>query len=302
MNDIAIVVNKYLKNEKFMEIQDLLQKEIIKNSLSFAIYNNDELINVNKRIAKLILFLDKDIKLAKRLELSGNILINSSSAIEISDDKYLSYLLLLENNIKTPRTVNAPFTFKNIGYNGDFSFLKDIEQNLKYPIVVKESKGSFGEQVHIVFNYEELLNITKKYALSDLIFQEFINTTELNIEKISDKKNFKNAKDIRIEIIAGECVAAMQRVAQDGDFRANATLGAKIIKYNPTLEEISLAKDTARIFNLEIAGIDILNSTSGELFVCEVNSNAHFKLISQTCNVNVAEKIIRFCKERLEYV
>ncbi len=302
MKDLAIVVNKYLKNQKFDQIVQLLLKESQKNDLSVDVYNNDELLNVSSKVSKLVLFLDKDIKLAKRLELYGNDLVNNALAIEVADDKYLSYLLLSKNNIKTPTTVNSPFSYTNVGYHGDYNFLKDVEKSFDYPIVIKQSKGSFGEQVYIAFNREELERITKTYEKNDLLYQEFISTTHINPAEICKYKRFISAKDVRIEIVAGECVAAMERVAQEGEFRANATLGAQVKKYEPNNEEILVAKKVAKVFNLDIAGIDLIRKNDGELFVCEVNSNAHFKLISEVCKINIAEKIIKYCKDRINNV
>ena len=50
--------------------------------------------------------------------------------------------------------------------------------------------------------------------------------------------------------------------------------------YTPTKEQEKLAIKTCQVLGLDFAGVDILFGENDEPIVCEVNSNAHFKNIT----------------------
>ncbi|WP_319507639.1 hypothetical protein [uncultured Methanolobus sp.] len=59
-----------------------------------------------------------------------------------------------------------------------------------------------------------------------------------------------------------------------------------------------LATETARLFGLEIAGIDLL--FDGKHFkICEANSSPGFKGIESCCDIDIADEIYNFIKVRL---
>ena len=86
------------------------------------------------------IFWDKDIYLAERLEAQGIKLFNSSSAINLCDNKILMYQELIKKNVRIPHTFIAPKTFEGLGYKNrefldsvitsEFSLL-DYAQDLK---------------------------------------------------------------------------------------------------------------------------------------------------------------------------
>lgn len=272
-----MVVNAYLHSSKFNEIYSLLYQTGKKFNISFDVVKNDFILaNTFKKpdLGKYncCLFWDKDIILGKYLEQCGLRLFNTADSIRICDDKALTHIKLLEYGIKMPHTMIAPMTYPNIGYT-EFDFIKKIMDNFSFPIVVKESKGSFGMQVYLANNEKELLEITKKHSNTTLIFQEFI--------------SFSKGHDVRINMVADKCCAAMERYSDD-DFRANVTLGSSMKKYIPTSSEIDVAKKVMTALNLDYAGVDLLFSKDGIPYVCEVNSNAHFKNILDCTGINVA--------------
>ncbi|HAV01576.1 MAG TPA: RimK family alpha-L-glutamate ligase, partial [Lachnospiraceae bacterium] len=91
-------------------------------------------------------------------------------------------------------------------------------------------------------------------------------------------------------VVGDRVVAAMLR-SNDSDFRANITNGGKMEPYTPSSEEAGLAVSVCRALGLCFAGVDILFSKDGPV-LCEVNSNAHFKNISDCTGVDVASFII----------
>ena len=286
MKTAWLVVNGYLKSEKFEEIYSWLieaakerninLKKLPNDQLDSIIPANPENINWRER-PEFVLFWDKDVNLARMLEREGFRVFNNADGIEACDDKALTFIRLKNKNIKMPKTFIAPMTFDK-EYK-DYTFLLQVEGSLGYPMVIKENKGSFGEQVYLVNSYYEAVDKIKEIGHHEFIMQEFIESSK--------------GKDVRIHVVGDEIVTAMERV-NENDFRANITNGGKMKKYTPTKEQAQMAIDVCRELNLDFAGVDIMFGKEGEPVLCEENSNAHFKNIYDCTGVNVAESILDY--------
>ncbi|MFW5652221.1 MAG: ATP-grasp domain-containing protein [Acetivibrio ethanolgignens] len=282
-----LVVNEFLMTEKFRELYDMLFLAASQQAICLEQKTNAQLLPVlGERAetieASFVLFWDKDIRLAKALENRRLLVANSARAIEVCDDKALTHLLLEKAGVPMPRTILAPMTYSNIGYT-NLQFLELAAEKLRFPMVVKECFGSFGWQVYLVNNQEELSKLVKELAGKPFLMQEFI------------KSSF--GKDIRLQVVGDKVVAAMYRYSETGDFRANISNGGKMKAYEPTEEEKRLAVRACQALGLDFAGVDILFGEAGPV-VCEVNSNAHFKNIYNCTGVNVAEHILGYLKEK----
>jgi RimK family alpha-L-glutamate ligase len=284
-----LVVNEFLQSVKFNEIHTWIMKAAEVQGIKMQLKTNAELlIDINcepkNRIADFILFWDKDIRLAYYLELLGYPVFNSSRAISICDDKALTHLTLMNAGIPMPRTIIAPMTYDNIGYT-NIVFLAEVANRIGFPMIVKESFGSFGQQVYLVQNAEELANQVRQIGTKPILFQEFIQSSF--------------GKDVRLQVVGNQVIASMYRYSENGDFRANLTIGGKMMPFQPTKEQIELALRSCELIGLDFAGVDMLFGKEDELIVCEVNSNAHFKNIYDCTGVNAAEAIIAYIKTKL---
>ncbi len=250
------------------------------NADVLAVCNGGLSCNVNEDI-DFIIFYDKDIRLAQALTMSGKRLFNSAAAIEACDDKALTHLKLSGEAIPQPKTILCPKTFPIAGYS-HFEFLDYAEDILGYPMIIKERFGSLGEQVYMAHSRAEAENILKAINGREAILQEHV--TE--------------GKDLRINIVGGEYIAAMRRIS-DGDFRANISCGGRAERVQPSEEEIKLALNSCKALGLDFAGVDILWRRDGTPVVCEVNSNAHTNGFYACTGINVADYIIRHIKETL---
>lgn len=281
-----IVVNHFLRNNKFIELENCFAKAAINNDIQYEIVTNAECLSgltcngISTGIipddGNPILFWDKDIMLARCLEKNGHRLYNPSNAIEICDNKLLMAVTLANSNITMPLTIPAPMTYSNVGYN-DTSFLNQAMEVLDYPIIVKEGFGSFGAQVYIARNFEELVSICVDINYPFLL-QEYIASS--------------HGKDIRLQVVGDKVVAAMYRYS-DNDFRANITNGGKMKAYHANDKQAELAVKCCKELGLDFAGVDILFGDNDEPVLCEVNSNAHFKNIDDCTGSDVADEIIK---------
>lgn len=294
MKNGILVVNHFLKSTKFDELYQWLKESADKLDIKLDVLTNRELmicINnktmdnkllFNGKKIDFVLFWDKDILLARYLENLGIKVFNSSNAIEICDDKALTFVNLVGLGIKMPKTIIPPFTYMDkYDYKDEQvkEFIKEIESELEYPMVVKARKGSFGAQVHLVNSHEEVLDLLSRYDSNNIIFQEYIESSK--------------GRDIRLQVVGDKVVAAMYRYS-DADFRANITNGGKMKNYEPSMEEVNMATTVTKALNLDFAGVDILFGENNEPILCEVNSNAHFVNIHKCTGVNVADEIFKY--------
>ena len=284
-----LIVNGFLKNEKFNEISNMfiesskelqIELEIIENNqLLVGSSSKNSLINLNsaKNKPDFVIFWDKDIFLAQYLQKKGLKVFNNYETIRICDDKRETFLYLENNNIPSPKTIIMPMTYDNIGIN-NLDFFDDVEKELSYPIIIKEAFGSFGQQVYKADNKEEARELLKKIKSNKLLFQEFIENSK--------------GKDVRLQVVGEKVVAAMLRHSEN-DFRSNITAGGRMESYKASKEEEKLAIDAAKAVGADFAGIDILFGKDGPL-VCEINSNAHFKKLYDCTKVDTSKEILKY--------
>ena len=95
--------------------------------------------------ADFVLFWDKDVNLARRLEKSGLPVFNSAQSIALCDDKAKTYTELL-GVVPQPKTIAAPLSY----FKSDYApFVEAAVKRLGSPLVFKNCFGSFGEQVFL---------------------------------------------------------------------------------------------------------------------------------------------------------
>ncbi|MDE6505229.1 MAG: RimK family alpha-L-glutamate ligase [Clostridia bacterium] len=217
------------------------------------------------------IFLDKDKYAAHMLELTGLRLFNCARAIELCDDKMLTHIALSGNGINMPQTTAGLLCYTPAAEIKN-SALDKIESAFGYPVIVKESYGSLGKGVYKADNRKQLAALCERVKCTPHLFQKFIKSSK--------------GRDIRVIVIGGKCVAAMQRIS-NGDFRSNIGLGGAGQPYEIDGSLNDICVRTAKILNLGYCGIDVLFGENGYL-VCEVNSNAFFGGVEKATGVNVA--------------
>lgn len=282
-----LTVNRFLNTGKFTELTALLSGAAEKLGVCLDIYTNDELLPsmggagherndlLPTRRPDFVLFYDKDIMLARALEARGLRLFNCARAIALCDDKALTHAAL-SGLVPQPLTYCAPFTYENIGYT-DSAFIERMFGALGAPLVIKEVYGSFGQQVYLAGSPEEVARILARIGGKRVIFQQFIKES--------------SGRDLRLNVVGGRVIAAMERWSEHGDFRANISNGGSMKKHIPTPAEEALAIRTAQLLGLDFCGVDLLRR-DGSPILCEVNSNAHFKSIMQCTGVDAAYEIM----------
>jgi ribosomal protein S6--L-glutamate ligase len=214
----------------------------------------------------------------RQFEVGGVYSVNESIAITRSRDKLRAHQLLARKNVGQPVTSYA--------HSADAT--KDLIESVGgAPLIVKMMESTHGNGVVLAETRKaaESLITAFRGLKADFLVQEFIKEA--------------GGADIRCFVIGDKVIAAMQRTAQDGEFRSNLHRGgtASVIKLRP--EERRLAVKAAQVMGLDVAGVDIIRSSHGPL-VLEVNSSPGLQGIESATGKDVAGAIIEFIEKDIK--
>lgn len=211
----------------------------------------------------------------RQFEAAGVATTASSSGIARSRDKLESLQLMTQAKLPIPRTavIARPE-----------ALFPAVEAVGGLPVIVKLIRGTQGRGV-ILANYLGTISAVLKRVRElhqQAIIQEFVAEAA--------------GCDTRIIVVGDRCVAAMERRAAEGEFRANLHRGGTAKAIEPDAVTQSLALRAARTHGLAVAGVDLIHSKRGPL-VLEVNSSPGLEGIENTTGVDVAGAIIGYLEQ-----
>ena len=133
-------------------------------------------------------------------------------------------------------------------------------------VIFAESKASVESMLETIWSLGE-----------DIMIQRFIAESK--------------GKDIRVLVIDGKVRAAMRRIAAEGEFRSNIHRGGtgEPVKLTSACERIAVRAAAAA--GLQLAGVDILESSSGPM-VIEVNASPGFEGLEEATKRNIAKLFV----------
>jgi gamma-F420-2:alpha-L-glutamate ligase len=216
----------------------------------------------------------------RHFEREGVRIVNRPAAIEAVADKLHTLQLLARAGIPIPRTILAKFPVD----------VDLVERELGFPVVVKTLRGTRGAGVLLCADRAQFGDLTGLLdgvgPQSDIIFQRYVQSS--------------HGRDVRVLVVDGRAVAAMERRAADGGFKSNVSLGGRALPYSPSPELEALAVRVARTLDLDVAGIDILFDEGG-YSVCEANSSPGFEGLERATGVDVPAAVFAPLLARLGY-
>lgn len=211
----------------------------------------------------------------RQFEMMGVYSLNESVAITRARDKLRSLQLLSRKGVGLPVT--------GFAHSPD-----DIQDMIRIvggaPLVIKLLEGTQGIGVVLAETQKAAESVIEAFMglPANIMVQEFIKEA--------------GGSDIRCFVVGGKVVAAMKRIAKEGEFRSNLHRGgtAEIVKLSP--EERTTAIRAAKIVGLNVAGVDILRSNHGPV-VMEVNSSPGLQGIEGVTGKDIAGMIIEFIEK-----
>ncbi|MBI4641732.1 MAG: RimK family alpha-L-glutamate ligase [Candidatus Tectomicrobia bacterium] len=223
-------------------------------------------------------FTEYGLAIIYQLELMGIPVVNSSQALLISRNKLRALQLLARHGFQIAKTVMATSRTAS-------EMRGAIRETIRFagggPLVLKPVTGSQGIGVLLAESQQKAESLFEALWDSgkDFLMQQFIEEA--------------GGKDIRALVIGGEVVAAMRREAREGDFRANIHRGGTGVSLTLNEEYREVAVNAANLMGLEIAGVDLIETSAGPL-ILEVNASPGFEGLENATGENIAEKMIRY--------
>ena len=216
--------------------------------------------------------------LIRQFDSIGTYALNNAESISQSRDKLYSSQLFSKNGIQIPTTgfANSPIETNHL-----------IEMVNGAPLIIKLLESTQGKGVFLAETNkaaESVINAFKSLK-TNILVQEFIKEA--------------GGKDIRCFVIDGKVVASIERVAVKGEFRANIHQGGSANIAKISSEERKLAIKAAKVFNLDVAGVDIIRSNKGPLLL-EVNSSPGLEGIEKATGKDIASMMIYAIEKRLK--
>lgn len=215
----------------------------------------------------------------RQFEKMGVFCVNGSSGITDSRDKLRSLQILSRHDIGIPAT-------EYVRHRSDV--LPAIERVGGAPVIIKLIEGTQGVGVIL--------------ADSDKIAEAIIETLQSTKQNVLIQKFVAESrgKDLRAFVVGDRVIGAMRRVAQGAEFRSNVHRGGRTeqVELDPDYEQAAVR--ATQIMNLQVAGVDMLESKTGPQ-IMEVNSSPGLEGIEGATHLDIAGSIIDFAAEHVRF-
>jgi RimK family alpha-L-glutamate ligase len=178
--------------------------------------------------------------------------VNRPSAILAAHDKLRTARALAARGLPHPRTAHL---------------VPGEPVPLAPPFVVKPRFGSWGTDIFRCLTGQdvervlEVLSSRLWFQRQGAVVQEFLPNA---------------GQDLRMLVASRRVVGADQRVAREGEWRTNVSLGAAELPAHPSPEAEALAVAAVDALGGDLFGVDLLPVPANGLFVLEVNAAVEF--------------------------
>lgn len=204
----------------------------------------------------------------------------SPEALRLGRDKLKCLQFLLEKGSPFPATGIA---FANESFASIFRLLRA-------PYVIKLIESTEGTGVFLSHDIKEAENIIKTFGKlgASFLVQEFVEEAA--------------GVDLRAFVVGDKVSAAMRRESQDGDFRANVSLGGHSRAEQLSEEETRIVLEATRSIGINVAGVDFVRSQAGPLLL-EINVSPDFTGeygIENVTGCDIASCIIQFVVQQAQ--
>ena len=205
----------------------------------------------------------------------GILVMNDASTIERCVDKFYTTALLQEAGLDTPETVVCERPGEALAAVRE---MRDV--------VIKPLFGSMGIGMVRVSDNDTASRVVK--ALDQLRAVYYVQRA---IEH--------DGCDVRVFVIGGHVLGAIERRAQDNEWRTNLARGgrATVCQLPAAWRDIAL-RATAAI-GAEYAGVDLIPARDGRVFVLEVNGIPAWKGLQEATGIDVAGTIVEHLVDRV---
>jgi RimK family alpha-L-glutamate ligase len=212
------------------------------------------------------------------IEERGVPVVNSPRAIERAVDKFYTDALLREAGLPTPETVVC----------GTMADAMEAVRRIG-DVVIKPLFGSMGHGLVRVGDPDVAFRVLKSLDQVRSVFY---------IQRYIDH----GGRDVRVFVVGGRVVGAIERHAAAGDWRTNVARGADARAIELPAEWAQLALRAAAAIGADYAGVDLLPAADGRVFVLEVNGIPGWQGLQQATGLDVAGSLVDHLEVRIDEV
>jgi RimK family alpha-L-glutamate ligase len=202
------------------------------------------------------------------IEKRGVPVMNSARAIERTVDKFYTTSLLQEAGLPTPESVvceRANEAMATVVRMGD--------------VIIKPIFGSMGHGMVRVSDPDVAFRVVRTLEQLKVVFY---------IQRVVDH----GGRDIRVFVVGGKVLGAIERRAPEGQWRTNVSLGGAARQVDVPAAWEQMAVSAAAVVGADYAGVDLLPSRDGSMFVLEVNGIPGWQGLKQATGIDVAGAVV----------
>jgi ribosomal protein S6--L-glutamate ligase len=104
---------------------------------------------------------------------------------------------------------------------------------------------------------------------------------------------------VRLFVVGGRVLGAIERTAAPGDWRTNVARGGIARPIDPSSQWQECALAAAQAVGADYAGVDLLVSRTGDVYVLEVNGIPGWKGLQGATGLDVAAAIVQQVETRV---
>lgn len=207
------------------------------------------------------------------IEERGVPVVNSPRAIERSVDKFYATARLQQAGLPTAETVICERA----------SDAMDAVAAMR-DVVIKPIFGSMGHGIVRVTDPDVAFRVVRALEQTRAVFY---------VQRAIDH----DGRDLRVFVVSGRVIGAIERRAADGDWRTNISRGGSARAIDVKPEWASMAVRAAAAIGAEYAGVDLLPSRTGDVFVLEVNGIPGWRGLQTATGIDVAGAVVNSVEE-----
>jgi RimK family alpha-L-glutamate ligase len=222
------------------------------------------------------------------IEEHGVPVMNPPRAIERSVDKFYTDARLREAGLPTPDTlvcerIDDAMPSIRAMLEGTHPGSGDGGARA---IVIKPIFGSMGHGIVRVTDPDVAFRVLQSLDQIRAVFY---------IQRAVDS----GGRDVRVFVVGGRVIGAIERRAAGGDWRTNVSRGGSASAFELPPAWASLALRAAAAIGADYAGVDLLPSKDGAVFVLEVNGIPGWQGLQRATAIDVAGTIVDHLLDRV---
>jgi RimK family alpha-L-glutamate ligase len=212
------------------------------------------------------------------IEEHGVPVVNSPRAIERAVDKFYTDALLQEAGLPVPETVVCEGAEDAMAAIRAMLGRRSLGEGCG-DVIIKPVFGSMGHGIVRVSDPDVAFRVLQSLEQVRAVFY---------VQRAVDS----GGRDVRAFVVGGRVLGAIERRAEGGDWRTNVSRGGSARPFDLPPAWEALALGAAAAVGADYAGVDLVPSQDGAVFVLEVNGIPGWQGLQRATGIDVAGAIV----------